>query len=80
MEILNLIDEVIVLAKKEIEIPIWEKYALTIEEAALYFRIGQKELREKTDEPNCDFVIFKGTHRLIKRKKMEEYLNNISTW
>lgn len=80
MEILNLIDEVIVLAKKEIEIPIWEKYALTIEEAALYFRIGQKELREKTDEPNCDFVIFKGTHRLIKRKKMEEYLDNISTW
>ena len=80
MEILNLIDEVIILAKKEIEIPIWEKYALTIEEAALYFRIGQKELREKTDEPNCDFVIFKGTHRLIKRKKMEEYLDNISTW
>ena len=80
MEMLNLIDEVIVLAKKEIEIPIWEKYALTIEEAALYFRIGQKELREKTDEPNCDFVIFKGTHRLIKRKKMEEYLDNISTW
>ena len=80
MEILNLIDEVIVLAKKEIEIPIWEKYALIIEEAALYFRIGQKELREKTDEPNCDFVIFKGTHRLIKRKKMEEYLDNISTW
>lgn len=80
MEMFNLIDEVIVLAKKEIEIPIWEKYALTIEEAALYFRIGQKELREKTDEPNCDFVIFKGTHRLIKRKKMEEYLDNISTW
>ena len=80
MGMLNLIDEVIVLAKKEIEIPIWEKYALTIEEAALYFRIGQKELREKTDEPNCDFVIFKGTHRLIKRKKMEEYLDSISTW
>ena len=80
MEMFNLIDEVIVLAKKEIEIPIWEKYALTIEEAALYFRIGQKELREKTEEPNCDFVIFKGTHRLIKRKKMEEYLDNISTW
>ena len=79
MEMLNLIDEVIVLAKKEIEIPIWEKYALTIEEAALYFRIGQKELREKTEEPNCDFVIFKGTHRLIKRKKMEEYMDNIST-
>ena len=30
MEILNLIDEVIVLAKKEIEIPIWEKYAFVL--------------------------------------------------
>lgn len=64
----------------KIEIPICEKYALTIEEASVYFHIGQKELREKTDEPSCDFVIFKGTHRLIKRKKMEEYLDAINTW
>lgn len=66
--------------KEKIEIPIYEKYALTIEEAAVYFQIGQKELREKTNEPSCDFVIFKGTHRLIKRKKLEEYLDGINTW
>lgn len=69
------------MAKKDkIEIPIYEKYALTVEEAAVYFQIGQKELREKTNEPSCDFVIFKGTHRLIKRKKFEEYLDGINTW
>ena len=66
--------------KDKIEVPICEKYALTIEEAAVYFQIGQKELRERTNEPSCDLVIFKGTHRLIKRKKLEEYLDGINTW
>lgn len=64
----------------KIEIPIWEKVNLTLPEAAALFNIGINALREKTDEPNCKFVIFKGTQRLIKRKKFEEYLENISTW
>ena len=25
----------------------------------------------------CDFVIYKGTHKLINRKKFEDYINNI---
>lgn len=33
------------------EIPIWEKYALSIEEAADYFGIGQKKIR-KVPGPN----------------------------
>ena len=28
-----------------IDIPIWEKYTLSIEEAASYFRIGENKLR-----------------------------------
>lgn len=62
------------------EVPVWEKYALTLNEASKYFHIGENELREKTNEPNCDFVIFKGSHRLIKRKKLEDYLDSINTW
>ena len=27
------------------DIPIWEKYTLTIEEASRYFRIGENKLR-----------------------------------
>ena len=35
------------------DVPIWEKYTLTIEEAAKYFRIGEKKLRQLADEhPN----------------------------
>ena len=27
---------------KNVDIPVWEKYTLTIEEASAYFRIGEK--------------------------------------
>lgn len=56
------------------EVPIWEKYCLTLDEAAAYFGIGINKLREMTDEPNCQFVIFNGSKRLIKRRKLEENL------
>lgn len=26
--------------------PIWEKYTLTVEEASLYFRVGENKLRK----------------------------------
>lgn len=32
------------------DVPIWEKYTLTIEEAAKYFRIGEKKLRKLAEE------------------------------
>ena len=68
------------MARKTIEIPVWEKVNITLAEAAALFSIGEKKKKKKTDEPNCNFVIFKGSHRLIKRKKFEEYIDSISTW
>ena len=32
------------------DVPIWEKYTLTIEEASKYFRIGEKKLRKLAEE------------------------------
>ena len=32
------------------EVPIWEKYCLTLDEAAAYFGIGINKLREMTDD------------------------------
>lgn len=65
---------------KKIDVPVWEKINLTLPEAASLFGIGINELRKKTDEPGCNFVLFKGTHRMIKRKQLEKYLDNINTW
>ncbi|MDU5385674.1 MAG: excisionase, partial [Blautia producta] len=32
------------------DVPIWEKYTLSIEEASRYFRIGEKKLRRLAEE------------------------------
>lgn len=62
--------------KQPIEVPIWEKSNLTIEEAAQYSNIGQNKLRELTDNEECKFVLWVGTKRLIKRKLFDEYIEH----
>ena len=57
------------------EVPIWEKNALTLEEAAAYFGIGVNTLRRISSDDRCPFVLWVGTKRLIKRRKLEEYLD-----
>ena len=57
------------------EVPIYEKSNLTLEEAAAYFNIGVNKLRQLTDDDKCPFVLWVGSKRLIKRKKMDEYLS-----
>ena len=56
------------------EVPIWEKANLTLEEAAAYSNIGVNRLREISDEPNCPFVLWVGSKRLIKRRLFDAYL------
>ena len=46
------------------QVPIWEKYTLTIEEAAAYFRIGETKLRRIVCENrNADFLLW-NVHKL----------------
>ena len=56
------------------EVPIWEKSNLTLEEAALYSGIGINKLRDISNDERCSFVLWNGTKRLLKRKKLDEYL------
>ena len=64
----------------DVNVPVWEKIVLTIPEASALFSIGVNELRKKANDPGCSFVLCKGTHKLIKRKKLEEYIDSINTW
>lgn len=60
-------------------VPVWEKYALTIYEAAEYFGIGEHRLRTLVKENRqADFVLWIGVKVEIKRKLFEEFLNNIN--
>ena len=59
------------------EIPIWEKSNLTLEEAAAYSGIGINKLRKLTESEQCSFVLWNGTKRLIKRLKLDEYMDRM---
>lgn len=59
---------------KELNIPIWERPTLTLTEAASLFSIGIHRLREMSNEPDCDFIVFVGSKKLFKRKKLEQYI------
>ena len=56
------------------EVPIWEKSNLTLEEAAAYSGIGINKLRDLTSEQNCQFVLWVGSKRLIKRRLFDQYI------
>ena len=61
-------------------VPIWEKYTLTVEEAAKYFRIGEGRLRQLiADYPNAQYLIYNGNRAQIKRKLFEKYIDSTST-
>lgn len=65
--------------KQEAErgIPVWQKFSLTLTEAAQYTGIGQHKLCELADEPDCEFILWVGRKRLFKRKKLEEYIEKV---
>ena len=59
-------------------IPIWEKYTLSIEEAAAYFRIGEHKLRRIINENrNADYLLWNGNRVQIKRVKFEKYVDSL---
>ena len=60
------------------DIPVWEKYTLTIEEAAQYFRIGENKLRKFAEENlTAGWVIMNGNRIQIKRKPFEKIIDTL---
>lgn len=59
--------------------PVWNRYVLTIVEAADYYHIGEKKLRSIVDEhPKADFIIMNGNRVLLKKKQFEKFLDDAS--
>ena len=56
-------------------VPISEKYALTIEEAAEYSTIGQNRISELLKAPRCSFVLYVGRKKLVKRVEFERFIS-----
>lgn len=62
------------------EIPIHQKYLLTITEATAYFGIGEHTLRRMVEENRDAGWLFRvGNRTMIKRSKFEYLLDSIDT-
>lgn len=61
---------------EEIErVPIPHKLTLTVREAAEYSNIGINKIDSMLRAPNCPFVLYVGTKKLVKRKEFEDYIS-----
>lgn len=61
---------------KEVQpVPIHLKMALTIREAAEYSSIGINKIDALLRQPNCPFVLYVGTKKLVKRKEFEQFIS-----
>jgi hypothetical protein len=56
-------------------VPIHHKMTLTAREAAEYSNIGINKIDSMLRSPNCPFVLFVGTKKLVKRREFEEYIS-----
>ena len=55
-------------------LPIDRKMLLSIREAAENSNIGINKIDEMLKQPNCPFVLYVGTKKLVKRKAFEEFI------
>lgn len=55
-------------------VPIQDKVALTIREAAEYSNIGINKLESILRSPRCPFVLYVGKKKLVKRKEFEKFI------
>lgn len=61
------------------EISLWQKYTLSVEEAAKYFRIGRAKLCKLIEEnANSPYILWNGNRPQIKRKLFEEYIDKLN--
>jgi len=62
------------------QIPICQKYILSLEEASLYFHIGINRLRRLINQNRAaDWVLWNQTRAQIKRVRFEKFIDSINT-
>lgn len=58
------------------QIPISERFALTLREASQYFGVGEHKLRRIVNEnKDADYILWNGTRALIIRAAFEKFLS-----
>lgn len=57
-------------------LPIHLKLTLSIKEASEYSNIGINKIDAMLKQPNCPFVLYVGSKKLVKRKEFEAYISS----
>ena len=65
--------------KRNVIVPIHEKYLLTMKEASAYFNIGVKRLRRLAENNMDAFGVYNGNRYMIIRHKFEKFLEESSS-
>ena len=61
---------------EDTSIPLWQRYSLSVPEAAKYFGIGEGRIYQIIAEhPGAEFILEIGSHVKIKRVLFERYLD-----
>ena len=61
----------------EHDVDISDKILLTVDEAVVLSGIGENTIRRLLRDPKCTFVLKLGNRYMVKRRKFEEYLEEI---
>ncbi len=61
--------------KENNTVPIHLKMNWTIKEAAEYSNIGINKIESLLRTPNCPFVLYVGTKKLVKRREFEQFIS-----
>lgn len=65
--------------EEKTQVEIKDKFCLTIDEASVYFNIGEKKLRKIiADNLDTGFIVQNGVKFLIKRKQFEDFLRELT--
>lgn len=62
--------------QNKVGIPLNLKLTMTVKEAAQYSNIGINRIDRMLRSPNCPFVLYVGTKKLVKRKEFEQFISN----
>lgn len=62
--------------QNNVSIPLNLKLTMTVKEAAEIRNIGINRIDRMLRNPNCPFVLYVGTKKLVKRKEFEQFISN----
>lgn len=67
------------IALKQLQIPFYERYLLTVEETSAYFHIGSKKMYEMIQEnPEAPWLLLNGNRKMIKREMFARWIDRLS--